>query len=559
MASALVLSGCFSAAPSRGGKSGQGIPPPPTTQTGGEQSSTSSRSSSESSESSSQQRRSRQARDSQSTQRGSGGGQDTASAESSESKRDREKDRDNERRDADDEEIRVATAGQPGTTGSSAGTTEPSGLPSGDQEQVGVEEALEAANAAVDAAADAVEKAEGTIERARDVAAQANADTPGGSGPDNFDPWVEPGSATADAGSEGGQGSKSDQTSTGTGGNGDERRDEDASGSGQGEENFDPFAVFEESGGASASRSSSGRPSEATLDAADGALATAQGALNRARRALIAASAAGGGDADAEAVQLAAAQAALEAAAEAVIASAIAVMAASASFEPEDGEPATAEEVQAAMENFAKGLAMVVDVLHKSMQDAGDALEATAELLTAAGQLIGMVGNANAEPTDPAEQPVSAGERVALLEEQLDSSLEVFDDRMHAEGSSIVPGMGSDDQEMSEAEAAAVAGSQDDAAPRRRGRAMAGSSAPIERDDGEWAERPARERSNTTTAENIDPFEARQLPAQDDDIVARQLREAAVAETDPELRERLWEEYYAYKESLESGEAESTQ
>jgi len=34
----------------------------------------------------------------------------------------------------------------------------------------------------------------------------------------------------------------------------------------------------------------------------------------------------------------------------------------------------------------------------------------------------------------------------------------------------------------------------------------------------------------------------------DDDIVARQLREAAESELDPELRARLWEEYRAYKE-----------
>ena len=33
----------------------------------------------------------------------------------------------------------------------------------------------------------------------------------------------------------------------------------------------------------------------------------------------------------------------------------------------------------------------------------------------------------------------------------------------------------------------------------------------------------------------------------DDDIVARQLREAAESETDPELREKLWEEYRRYK------------
>ena len=35
----------------------------------------------------------------------------------------------------------------------------------------------------------------------------------------------------------------------------------------------------------------------------------------------------------------------------------------------------------------------------------------------------------------------------------------------------------------------------------------------------------------------------------DDDIVARQLREAASKETDPVLREKLWEEYRKYKNS----------
>ena len=35
----------------------------------------------------------------------------------------------------------------------------------------------------------------------------------------------------------------------------------------------------------------------------------------------------------------------------------------------------------------------------------------------------------------------------------------------------------------------------------------------------------------------------------DDDIVARQLREAAENEQDPELRAKLWEEYRSYKNS----------
>ena len=35
--------------------------------------------------------------------------------------------------------------------------------------------------------------------------------------------------------------------------------------------------------------------------------------------------------------------------------------------------------------------------------------------------------------------------------------------------------------------------------------------------------------------------------AKDDDIIARQLREAAMAEQDPALREKLWAEYERYK------------
>ena len=33
----------------------------------------------------------------------------------------------------------------------------------------------------------------------------------------------------------------------------------------------------------------------------------------------------------------------------------------------------------------------------------------------------------------------------------------------------------------------------------------------------------------------------------DDDVVARQIREAAMKEADPKLREKLWQEYRKYK------------
>lgn len=43
---------------------------------------------------------------------------------------------------------------------------------------------------------------------------------------------------------------------------------------------------------------------------------------------------------------------------------------------------------------------------------------------------------------------------------------------------------------------------------------------------------------------------AQKAETQDDDIVARQLREAAEKETDPVLREKLWKEYNEYKKGL---------
>lgn len=40
----------------------------------------------------------------------------------------------------------------------------------------------------------------------------------------------------------------------------------------------------------------------------------------------------------------------------------------------------------------------------------------------------------------------------------------------------------------------------------------------------------------------------------DDDVVARQIREAAMSEPDPELREALWEEYRRYTGIAEGDE-----
>ena len=50
---------------------------------------------------------------------------------------------------------------------------------------------------------------------------------------------------------------------------------------------------------------------------------------------------------------------------------------------------------------------------------------------------------------------------------------------------------------------------------------------------------------STDILEDIPP----DIPASaDEDVLARQLREAAMNETDPELREKLWDEYRRYIE-----------
>jgi hypothetical protein len=51
------------------------------------------------------------------------------------------------------------------------------------------------------------------------------------------------------------------------------------------------------------------------------------------------------------------------------------------------------------------------------------------------------------------------------------------------------------------------------------------------------------------SAENsqMEPTRGAKELSEDDDVVARQLREAAEQETDPEVKEKLWEEYRKYK------------
>jgi hypothetical protein len=164
----------------------------------------------------------------------------------------------------------------------------------------------------------------------------------------------------------------------------------------------------------------------------------------------------------------------------------------------------------------------------------------------------GMPGGAQGGQMPPGGQPggqypggsqgtMTRAEQVAILDGQLEASTGTFDDlilqeREHQRRTSKnAPGQGED----TEAEPDYGYGGASGEAPPMRGSGGGGSGGgPIPR----------------SGAEGDFPQQAATFPApkdipsgDDDDVVARQLREAAMREPDPQLREKLWDEYRKYK------------
>jgi hypothetical protein len=126
-----------------------------------------------------------------------------------------------------------------------------------------------------------------------------------------------------------------------------------------------------------------------------------------------------------------------------------------------------------------------------------------------------------------------------VLDEQLRRGYEVFDglvlnerERAQADGNARpAGGIGS---QSASAGGSPSGGNQPQTLPGngQDGRQRAGSI-------------PAANTTSPGAGETFPPPE--DIPSgRDDDVVARQLREAAMSEPDPELREALWEEYRIY-------------
>lgn len=169
------------------------------------------------------------------------------------------------------------------------------------------------------------------------------------------------------------------------------------------------------------------------------------------------------------------------------------------------------------------------------------------------------------DPDIPEEQTT---DEVAALDRELSASLSEFDEKLLREMDTIREESADKMQDLAEEAAAA--------AKRLRERlkeSESGGSGEKDRDESESAEDDAQaktdqqsgEKSETSGGDREESASTdaargggqgpqkdspkRYEGAEDDDIVARQLREAAENETDPVLKEKLWKEYEEYKKN----------
>jgi hypothetical protein len=163
-----------------------------------------------------------------------------------------------------------------------------------------------------------------------------------------------------------------------------------------------------------------------------------------------------------------------------------------------------------------------------------------------------------ADPDIPEEQ---ATDEVAVLDRQLNASLVKFDGMLLKEMDEIRAGSSEKLQDLA-AEAAEAAkrlrekGLDVDTSGSKSSDGSQENQEDSQANDGKKKSTGDRKGSETASrdgsrkgGEGPSSTDQRRRDYEDDDIVARQLREAAENETDPELKEKLWKEYEEYKKS----------
>ena len=192
----------------------------------------------------------------------------------------------------------------------------------------------------------------------------------------------------------------------------------------------------------------------------------------------------------------------------------------------------------------------------------------------------GSDGSAPATPLPPGfNRGQTDAEKIAMLDAQLGASLSEFDEKLLREQKELAEksrtgsagdgdeqagrgqgapgssgeGEGENQQVQSGAGAGGAAGESAESKSGESGQQK--SSKDQAETGGEVAEASEQVASAGGTTDEGRQRSHSSVPpdipdGKDDDIVARQLREAAETEQDPELREKLWEEYRRYKNSI---------
>ena len=150
------------------------------------------------------------------------------------------------------------------------------------------------------------------------------------------------------------------------------------------------------------------------------------------------------------------------------------------------------------------------------------------------GGSVGSTGQGDPGSMTPAE-------RAAVLDERLRRGYETFDGFI----------LGERERAQNESNAAGSAAIGGDGGGGSSGGAAAGQRQPQTMEEATTATAGAVAAVGSPPTRREEPLETFPPPedipsGRDDDVVARQLREAAMTEPDPDLREALWEEYRNY-------------
>ncbi len=164
------------------------------------------------------------------------------------------------------------------------------------------------------------------------------------------------------------------------------------------------------------------------------------------------------------------------------------------------------------------------------------------------------------------ESERTAEESVAAMDAELMSGLGQYDEMLLEEQKKIasrspVRSQSSGWGRQSQSESGEMSGAQGISGERRESGSRESGSESAEEEYGEQREeertegeqRSEQTETRSSSASTGDPRNTKHEPPEDipdgsdDDVVARQIREAAEKETDPKLRKKLWEEYRRYK------------